>query len=208
MEKIKFKIKNKVFNCLVAKSAEERKAGYSGDEPDPKDNECMLFVFPEPGNYQMWMAGTEIALDIVFLNDDLNVLEIVAGEPENEELLGSSNEVAYVLEFAAGVCESIGLKKGNSVNNIPEDQLKPDEDEKYIAMILDEDGNTQMRIKGGERIFSRKSTHKIVTQALNCEADKDYKKLARTILREVLAQDGRNIEFVKGKTKETYELEI
>ena len=208
MDKIKFKIKKKVFTCLVAKTAEERKEGYSGETDAPKENECMLFVFPEPGSHQMWIAGTDTALDIVFLNDDLKILEILTGKPDSEDLLGSSEDVSYVIEFGAGVCETIGLKVGNSISTIPEDSLKPDTTEQYGGFVLDADGNTQMRIKGGERIFSRKSTRKIVSQAFACKTDKDFSKLARTTLQEILAQNERKSEFVKGKTKETYELQV
>lgn len=205
MDQIKFKIKQKVFNCLVAKSAEDRKTGYSGEQECPKDNECMLFVFPVVGKNQMWMAGTEFPLDIVFLNEDLKVTEILCGEVGSEELLGTGEDVAYVLEFACGVCDKMGLKQGNSINSIPEEILEPG-DESYDVFVLDEDGEIQMEIQGGERIFSRKSTRKIVSQAQACEGDKDFRKLARTVLREILAQDGRGSQYVKGKTKEVYEL--
>lgn len=205
MEIFDLKINDKTFKCSVAQKAADRKVGYSGEGNTPKEDECMLFVFPTPGKYQMWMKDSHAPLDIVFMDESLEILEILKGEPNSEELIGSHDNVSYVLEFAEGACSDIEV--GEELKGIPDKYLEPDPEEQYSMFVLDEDGKVQMEIQGGERIFSRKSTKRIVNGALNAKSDKDYKKLARTILKEILAQDGRGTDYVKGKTKETYELE-
>jgi uncharacterized membrane protein (UPF0127 family) len=207
MEVFDLKINDKTFKCSVAQKASDRKVGYSGVGNVPKEDECMLFVFPSPGKYQMWMKDATAALDIVFFDDSLKILDIIEGSPDNEELLGTHDNVSYVLEFLKGTCKDLNINTGDTIKGIPDNHLEPDPEENYSMFVLDEEGQVQMEIKGGERIFSRKSTKRIVNGALNAESDKDYKKLARTTLKEILAQDGRGPDPVKGKTKEIYELE-
>jgi len=59
--------------------------------------------------------------------------------------------------------------------------------------VLDEDGNSQMTITGGERIFSRIATKKMLQ--LNQEGK--YKELGKFICDELYAQDKREPQYVK-----------
>jgi len=205
METFKLIINKEKFTCSVANNAEDRKVGYSGDRKSPKDTECMLFVFPSVGKNQMWMKDTKFPLDIVFLDKDCKVLESICAEENSNELLGSSEDVAYVLEFPEGMCDDLELKKGDEIEDIPEEFLEA-EDNPVKMQVLDDKGNAQMDIQGGERIFSRKATKKIIDQAIACKSDDDKKTLAKTLLKEIIAQDDRGSDYVKGKTKESYKL--
>ena len=67
-------------------------------------------------------------------------------------------------------------------------------------LVLDEDGNVQMKLEGGERIFSRISTRKIIKQALKAyrdETDSSFIKLGKMVFKELDAQDGRDPEYVQ-----------
>lgn len=59
--------------------------------------------------------------------------------------------------------------------------------------VLDEDGNSQMKIVGGERIFSRVATKKM----LELNESKNYAELGKYICDELKAQDEREPQYVK-----------
>lgn len=59
--------------------------------------------------------------------------------------------------------------------------------------VLDSDGNSQMKIEGGERIFSRVATKKM----LELNESKNYAELGKYICDELKAQDEREPQYVK-----------
>lgn len=59
--------------------------------------------------------------------------------------------------------------------------------------VLDEDGNSQMTITGGERIFSRIATKKM----LQLNEEGNYKELGKFICDELYLQDKREPQYVK-----------
>ena len=105
----------------------------------------MLFVFDEPDTIDFWMKDTKIPLDIIFINEDMEVISVYQGEPENENI-AEEDDVQFVLEVNQGS----GIKEG--------DELDIEEDEELPKMkVIAPDGSTQMELEGGERIFSRKN---------------------------------------------------
>lgn len=73
----------------------------------------MLFVWPEVGRYGFWMRSTFIPLDVIFLDEELRVIEIFANaEPCSEEVF-EVDGAKYMLEVAAGLSEQIGLRRGD-----------------------------------------------------------------------------------------------
>ena len=92
------------------------------------------------------MKDTKIPLDIIFINEDMEVISVYQGEPENENI-AEEDDVQFVLEVNQGS----GIKEG--------DELDIEEDEELPKMkVIAPDGSTQMELEGGERIFSRKNT--------------------------------------------------
>ena len=66
-------------------------------------------------------------------------------------------------------------------------------------IVLDENGNNQMELSGGERIVSRKATKVLIRKAKKASAttrDADYKSLGRYLFQELKNQDLRDPEFV------------
>ncbi|MCX7882556.1 MAG: DUF192 domain-containing protein [Brevinematales bacterium] len=60
----------------------------------------MIFVFPVSQQVAFWMKNTYLAMPIVYVDEDLNVLEVYEGIPlSTEVLLSRSSRVRYVLEL-------------------------------------------------------------------------------------------------------------
>lgn len=182
MEKIK--IGEKKYKVSIASTEEEHEKGLQNVKELP-ENEGMLFVFKEPDHIDFWMKDTEIPLDIIFLNEDLEVISVKQGKPNSEEYISEDN-VQYVLE----VNINSGVKSGDELEF--ENQTK----ELYI---LDSNGDVQMTLQGGERIFSRPSTVLLIKKAkkaMSLKTDNAYKALGKYAIGEINAQDEREPEYV------------
>lgn len=60
----------------------------------------MLFYFDPPEDVQFWMKDVDIPLDIIFIDDDEEVIKVQEGIPNDETFIEASG-VAYVLEVNA-----------------------------------------------------------------------------------------------------------
>jgi hypothetical protein len=141
------------------------------------DNEGMLFVYDEPQEVSFWMKNTSIPLDIIFINEDEEVISVKQGTPMSEEFIVES-EVQYVLE----VNQNSGIKPGDEIDIEEED----DSDDLPKMKVLAPDGTVQMELEGGERIVSRRETKILIKKAKKAyrsKNDKDYKALGRYIFK-------------------------
>jgi len=186
MDKIKIKIANKEYIVKVAETEEDKIQGLQNITELPKD-EGMLFIYDEPQTVMFWMKDTHIPLDIIFIGDNNEVLSVYRGEPENTDLV-KEKEVLYVLELNA----NSGVKEEDEFEI--EDSENPEE-----INILDKDGNTQMKLEGGERIFSRKNTIILIRMAKRADKFKDeshYKALGNKVFKYLNIQDSNEPEYV------------
>lgn len=192
MEKIKIKIGNKEYTTEVAKTSEEKSKGLQNRDA-LGDNEAMLFEFDESDNpVIMWMKDTNIPLDIIFIDEDLEVRYIEKGEPHSEKYLEHDN-ILYVLEVNA----DSGIKVGDDLEFISDSKLKKDK-----MYVLDENGVAQMELSGGERIFSRSNTKTLIKFAKKADLtknDNDYKALGKRVFKFIQVQDSREPDFVESK---------
>lgn len=183
-------IGDKTYKVREAHTEEEKEKGLQGIKELPED-EGMLFYFNPPQEVAMWMKDTLIPLDIIFIDEDMEVISVAKGEPNNEELI-IEEDVAYVLE----VNQNSGIEEGDELD-IEEDE---DEDDKPPVMkVLAPDGSTQMDLWGGERIFSRKNTVILIRKAKKANLskdDKDFKALGRYMFKCIKGQDERPPEYV------------
>ena len=187
MEKTRDKLGKKEYNLDIAKTQAELKKGLMGVTNLPED-EGMLFDFGEEGNHEMWMYNTPIALTQIFINSDLEVTKVVTREPNDETLIGEP-ETLYVVE----VNPTEEVKVGDSLEFL-------DDTTEYMMKVLAPDGSTQMNLKGGERIVSRKETLVLIRQAMKAyqsKEDKDYKRLGKYIFKVLNKQDSRDPEYVE-----------
>lgn len=186
---MKIEIGDKEYNVTCAKTEGERIKGLQ-EVTELKEDEGMLFFFEEPQTVGFWMKDTKIPLDIIFINEDMEVLSVYQGKPESETI-AEEDEVQFVLEVNQGS----GIKEG--------DELDIEEDEELPKMkVIAPDGSTQMELQGGERIFSRKNTRTLIRmakRAAQSKDDKDYKALGRKMFSYLKQQDEREPEFVEKK---------
>jgi hypothetical protein len=132
------------------------------------------------------MKDTLIPLDIVFINEELEVIHVEEGVPNTEDLITKDNTL-MVLE----VNKNSGILKG--------DDLIFDKDIDTEMLVLDENGESQMKLKGGERIFSRPNTKillKFAKKAYFTKKDNDYKALGKRLFKFLEIQDSNDPEYV------------
>lgn len=184
------RIGNKEYNVKEVTTPEDKAKGLSGVESLPED-EGMLFIFDPPEDVKFWMKDTLIPLDIIFINEDQEVVKVHQGIPNDETLIEVPN-IAYVLEVNA----DSGIKVG--------DELELEEDAP-IMKVLAQDGSEQYSLWGEERIFSRKNTKVLVRKAKKADQsklDKDYKALGKYMFKCIKIQDNREPEYVDSPKKE------
>lgn len=178
-------IGDKEYNVKEAHTEEEKRKGLQDVTELPK-NEGMLFFFDEPQEVSIWMQNTLIPLDIIFINEDDEVIKVVQGIPNNETPI-VVQDTLYVLE----VNVNSGIKEG--------DELEI-EDDSPIMKVLAQDGTSQMFLFGGERIFSRKNTVVLIRKAKKADKTKsenDLRALGRYMFKCIKGQDERPAEYVK-----------
>lgn len=189
-------IGGKQYRVELAETEQEKEEGLQGVKDLPED-QGMLFVYNKPQTVGFWMQDTLIPLDIVFIDEDQDVISVYQGQP-NDESIVEEDDVKYVLE----VNQNSGIEEGDTLEFM-ESEEKEDSDNKQPPMqVLASDGSVQMELEGGERIFSRKSTKILIRKAKKAEAsksDKDYKALGRYIFNELDRQDQRKPEYVSKK---------
>lgn len=190
MNKIDVKIGNKEYEVLVAETEEEKTKGLQ-DVEELDDDEGMLFVYNEPQQVVFWMQDTTIPLDIIFINDDFEVISVQKGVPLSEDLLIEDN-VLYVLE----VSQNSGIQVGDILEF---DDL--DEDIEINEMyIIGSNGKEQAVLSGGERIISRWETKTLIKKAKKAykeKTDSSYKQLGKYMFKILKNQDERPSEYVQ-----------
>jgi hypothetical protein len=107
------------FGLEIAADEVARKRGYMGRERvGPHDG--MLFVFEAAGVYSFWMKDCRVALDIIWLDEQLRVLHVAHQVPPCPPA-GACPEVVppgaarYVLEIAAGRARQERLAPGDRI---------------------------------------------------------------------------------------------
>lgn len=83
-------------------------------------NNGMLFIFPSARQRTFWMQDTYIPLDIIFLNADLQVINIAEFTAPNqtEETYSSTAPAQYVVEVNGGWTAQHDLQPGDSLEII------------------------------------------------------------------------------------------
>lgn len=191
MEQTDIKIGNKEFEVLIAITEEEKAEGLQNVE-ELEDNEGMLFIYDESQHVDFWMKDTDIPLDIIFINDELEVISVKPGTPNSEDFISEDN-VLYVLE----VLQGSGIEPGE-ILEFDEDL---DEDIEINEMyIIGSNGKEQATLVGGERIFSRPNTKTLIRlakKAYKSKSEKDYKTLGKKVFEFLKTQDTNEAQYVE-----------
>lgn len=186
-------LNNKTYNVKIARTEKEKEQGLQGVE-HLKDNEGMLFIYDKPQTVGFWMKDTKIPLDIIFINEDEEVISIYEGAPYSETI-AEEDDVKYVLELN----QNSGAKPGDEVD------LDTEEDVPTMK-VIGPNGEVQMELEGGERIFSRKNTKTLIRMAKRADASKsdtDYKRLGNKMFSYIKQQDEREPDYVELKDEKT-----
>lgn len=192
---MKIEINGKEYTVEVRETPEEQAEGLKQVYYLP-DDEGMLFIYSVDEPRTFWMKDTNIPLDIISITDDLVVSGIIQGLPEDETPLTVSG--IYVLELNA---ES-GVEVGDEVIFKDDDNVYKGKKNKML--VLDENGNIQMELEGGERIFSREDTRvliRLANKAYKTKDISDYKKLGKKLFQFLDVQESNSPQYVQLKKR-------
>ena len=123
--------KDYCFNVELVKKEQTRTQGLMFRENLDSDK-GMLFIFEEEEKYSFWMKNTLLALDIIWINQDKQVVFIKENaQPCLEEecqRINPDKKAKYVLEINAGIVNKINLKIGDKLifDFIPRDCQEDD----------------------------------------------------------------------------------
>ena len=191
-------ISDKIYLVQIAETEEDREVGLSKTEKLDQDS-GMLFVIPE-GQSQVAFTMEDMSydLDLIFINEDDEVYDVQYGKAGSKDPIISTSEdtVKYVLE----VNSNSGIKVGDELEftDCP-DCEEIDEEEVNKMYVIGPDGQPQMELLGGERIFSRDNTKTLIRlakRANKSKSESDYKKLGRKIFKYIDIQNNNEPEYV------------
>lgn len=202
MKEITIQIEDKTYNVQVVESEDEKVQGLSNTEELPLDG--MLFDYSSDPQSELTFNTIDMnyPIDIIFINSNYEVTAVELGEPKSDEIIeciaDADESIIYVLETNA----NSGIKVGDEFEIEDEDV---DDEEVNKMYIIGSDGNTQFELVGGERIFSRIHTRKLIKlakRANKSKKDSDYKKLGKTLFNIIEIQNTQEPEYVDGPEKD------
>jgi uncharacterized membrane protein (UPF0127 family) len=81
-------------------------------------NVGMLFNFDRMDYHSIWMKNTILSLDILFLNNELQIIDIVkCATPLSTKSIGSKMKSKYIIELNCGTVDTYNIKIGNKIVN-------------------------------------------------------------------------------------------
>ena len=119
---------DKILQVYLADTDPRRMRGLMWETQDfLADDKGMLFVFGEPGNRSMWMKNMQFHLDILWFDENGNVVSIEKNVPPcitPLEVMScksdgvSADNSQYVLELTAGYVDQYGVTKNSQLQII------------------------------------------------------------------------------------------
>ncbi|PLX06051.1 MAG: hypothetical protein C0596_16295 [Marinilabiliales bacterium] len=83
---------------------------------DLEENQGMLLLFSREQTQSFYMRNTLISLDIIYVNSDLEIVDIYDHtNPMDETSLPSKDVAQYVVEINAGLCEKYEIEIGDLI---------------------------------------------------------------------------------------------
>lgn len=194
-------VQGKPYKVRLFTTEDEKENGLQG-VTSLEPNEGALFIYDEPQQLSFWMKDCDLDLDIIFINEELEVVSVKHGEQNSEEVIEEDN-VMYVLEVNYNSGISVGDEVDlSSMEDEMEDEDDEDESEDAGMLVIGPKGEIQGELKGGERIFSRPHTKtliKLQKKAKKSKTDADYKRLGKKIFQYINIQDKQEPEYVELK---------
>ncbi len=113
---LKSKNGNQDFHVEIADTRDERTKGLMFRE-SLAERDGMLFIFEDNSEKTFWMKNTFLPLDIVFMNENKEIVHILRNaEPCTEDIcpkFSSQLPSRYVLEINAGMSDKLGILEGD-----------------------------------------------------------------------------------------------
>lgn len=104
-----------VINAAVADDQESRTQGLMNVSSMPRDA-GMIFIFDENQPRSFWMASTPLSLDLIFANEDFEIVRIHRNaSPYSQESIASEAPAKYVVEVNAGYTLQHDINEGGSI---------------------------------------------------------------------------------------------
>lgn len=109
-------VDNKTLSVHIADNDCKRVLGLSNSLP-LGDNDGMFFVFENMGNYPFWMKDMNFPIDIVWINDNFNIVGIEGDVLPSTypSVYGGEYFAKYVLEIPGLYCEKNNIKVGDKI---------------------------------------------------------------------------------------------
>ena len=120
------KLDDKILEVQIADTDPLRVRGLSWQNELPY-NEGMLFVFDGSGTRAMWMMGMQFNLDIIWFDENANVVAIEKDVPSCKTTIEvvacrengvSGNNAKYVLEVTAGFVDEFNITENSRLELI------------------------------------------------------------------------------------------
>ena len=119
------KIDEIVLEVQIADTEPRRVRGLMFQEELPY-NEGMLFVFEKSGIHSLWMLNMQFPIDMIWFDEDGNVIHIVTDVPPCKSALetvictvtSSDNSALYILEVTTGFVEQFGITNNSKLEII------------------------------------------------------------------------------------------
>lgn len=107
------KVQNQKISLLVASTLEDRTKGLSGQESLPAD-EALLFIFPEPDYYGIWMKEMNFSIDIIWLDVNKKIVQIKkdVSPATYPSVFFPSEKNLYIIETVANFSDKNNLEVG------------------------------------------------------------------------------------------------
>jgi uncharacterized membrane protein (UPF0127 family) len=99
----------------IADNPEETTQGLMHRKIMP-DSPGMLFKFDEPNLHAFWMKNTIIPLDIIYVDENLSIVDIQKyTTPYSTTSLPSSKPIKFAVEVNAGYCDKRDIKVSDKI---------------------------------------------------------------------------------------------
>jgi hypothetical protein len=110
-----FKKRIAEFSIAIADSNEKKLYGLMNLDQLP-ENYGMFFPFEKSQIITFWMKNTRIPLDMIFINENDEIVSIKTNAtPYSLEVISSEKEAKKTLEINAGLVEKLGIMVGQEV---------------------------------------------------------------------------------------------
>ena len=101
------------FQVATAETDQQKTIGLMHLKTLPK-NYAMLFIWQEPQKINMWMKNTHLKLDMIFFDENYQIVKIHSmAKPFSLEIISSEKKAKAVLEINGGLAKKLQLKLGD-----------------------------------------------------------------------------------------------